>query len=350
MKFRLTVLLAASLSLTAPSFPAPESRFVIRTSSGSGYIDDTGKIIIQPHYGAADDFSQDLAAVFRNGFYGFIDRSGAVVIPFKFSRAKAFSENLAAVENESGWGFVDRTGQFRIPPRPNDVGFFSEGRAWIQNTWCRSTSGVAMNACPAGPYGFIDTKGTLVIPVLYNCTHFRSGLSACGKDGRFGYIDPRGTMQIPFRYDLALSFADGLAIVERDHLYGFIDARGNEIIPPQFLDARDFVNGIAPVRTANQSRGYWSFINKKGEILFETRATAAQAFSGGLAAVQVDGKWGYLDPRGIFQIPPGFDFAHPFRDGLAMVVIHDAHRMYLDAYINTKGEILYKSDLKRSRP
>jgi hypothetical protein len=49
----------------------------------------------------------------------------------------------------------------------------------------------------------------------------------------------------------------------------------------------------------------------------------AQPFSGGLAAVferdaQGKGAWGYIDPRGATVIPPQFDGAGQFHEGLAV--------------------------------
>jgi WG containing repeat/S-layer homology domain len=46
---------------------------------------------------------------------------------------------------------------------------------------------------------------------------------------------------------------------------------------------------------------------------------AADAFATGLARVQINNQWGYIDKTGKFVIPPEFDEAHPFSDGLALV-------------------------------
>src|SRR5262249_2942183 len=48
---------------------------------------------------------------------------------------------------------------------------------------------------------------------------------------------------------------------------------------------------------------------------------AAGEFSDGLAAVQSDWKWGYIDTSGKMVIKPQFVAAQPFADGLAVVEI-----------------------------
>ncbi|KAB3534126.1 WG repeat-containing protein [Alkaliphilus pronyensis] len=45
----------------------------------------------------------------------------------------------------------------------------------------------------------------------------------------------------------------------------------------------------------------------------------AKDFSGGLAAIKIDEKWGYIDSKGEVIIKPIYDEAHDFSDGLAMI-------------------------------
>ncbi len=46
---------------------------------------------------------------------------------------------------------------------------------------------------------------------------------------------------------------------------------------------------------------------------------AADPFVEGLARVQKDNQWGYIDKSGKFMIPPQFAEAHPFAEGLVLV-------------------------------
>lgn len=77
-----------------------------------GYMDRTGKIVIQPQFGEAGDFYEGLAKVNKNMKWGFIDKTGKIVIPLKYYAVDNFSEGLAAVCNEKWqWGFIDKTGK-----------------------------------------------------------------------------------------------------------------------------------------------------------------------------------------------------------------------------------------------
>ncbi|MNW04335.1 KWG Leptospira [compost metagenome] len=53
-----------------------------------------------------------------------------------------------------------------------------------------------------------------------------------------------------------------MAAVESGGKWGFIDTKGTWVIPADFKDAKDFNNGIAVVQKDKD----WVYINTKGEI------------------------------------------------------------------------------------
>jgi hypothetical protein len=172
---------------------------------GLSYFDRTGKQISPSlGYGPRNfSFSEGLVKVDLKGKSGFMDRSGRIVIEAQFEDADSFSEGLAPVKirseettwcprAESGsrkgftmkWGFIDKTGKVVIPPQYESVSQFSEGLA-------------AINSCDEA--FFIDTIGKKVISGNYEfATPFFGGLARVDgttKDGRWwGYIDKTGKM------------------------------------------------------------------------------------------------------------------------------------------------------------
>ena len=64
--------------------------------------------------------------------YGFIDKSGKVVIEPQFDDAEDFSEGLAQVGKDGKWGFIDKSGKVVIEPQYDYVGDFSEGLAKVR--------------------------------------------------------------------------------------------------------------------------------------------------------------------------------------------------------------------------
>jgi hypothetical protein len=71
----------------------------VKTWSGKkwGYIDKSGKIVIEPQFDWALHFTEGLAAVKVKGKYGFLDQTGKMVIQPQYHEARNLSEGLAPV-------------------------------------------------------------------------------------------------------------------------------------------------------------------------------------------------------------------------------------------------------------
>lgn len=96
-----------------------------------GFIDKAGKVAAPPHFDSAGDFQEGLAHVRIEGKYGFIDKNGKTVIPAQFERVQPFSDGAAAAQREKLWGYIDRNGQWIIEPRFQWVREFRNGLAWV---------------------------------------------------------------------------------------------------------------------------------------------------------------------------------------------------------------------------
>ncbi|EPZ6837230.1 WG repeat-containing protein, partial [Campylobacter coli] len=58
-----------------------------------------------------------------NGKWGFIDKSGKIVIESKFDDAWYFREGLAAVELNGKYGFIDKSGKIIAKPEFDDIDY-----------------------------------------------------------------------------------------------------------------------------------------------------------------------------------------------------------------------------------
>lgn len=98
---------------------------------GSGYIDKTGAFVIAPqNYRETGDFSEGLATIGvitkiaptqLERKYGYIDRSGKIVIQPQFAIAFAFKEGYAVVRKMEpfDWYYIDKKGNFVEGPQKN---------------------------------------------------------------------------------------------------------------------------------------------------------------------------------------------------------------------------------------
>jgi hypothetical protein len=105
-----------------------------------GYIDPTGAYVVRPPVSPSEkdcatvwgDFVEGLSRWKLGSKYGFIDRSGKVVIEPKFDLTFHFSEGLAAVQIGGKWGYIDKTGKMVIEPKAlAHVEDFHHGLAFV---------------------------------------------------------------------------------------------------------------------------------------------------------------------------------------------------------------------------
>lgn len=72
-----------------------------------GFLDRTGKIIIEPRFDAAvGSFSEGLASVLVDGKYGFLNNTGIMIIKPQFDGVHDFSDGLAWVYRGSKSGLI----------------------------------------------------------------------------------------------------------------------------------------------------------------------------------------------------------------------------------------------------
>jgi len=194
-----------------------------------GYIDKTGKFVIQPKFIAAHSFSQGLAAVRMGKKWGYINKLGNVVINPQFQAAGDFSENLAPVRipgdvhfihpfthteayTDGSWGFIDKTGKVIIAPKFDGANAFSEGLACVR----------IIDPKEGYVVGYINCKGEMVIsPRFGSGRSFSSGLAAVRvftkewgiiPNQKWGYIDKTGQIKIKPTFETVGDFSDELAI------------------------------------------------------------------------------------------------------------------------------------------
>lgn len=259
-----------------------------------GYIDKKGNEVIPltDRY-QGEDFSEGLAAVCKDGKYGYIDTKGNIVIPIQYEDESIgfakprFNGGFATIKKNGKYGFIDTKGNEVASCKYDLVGGFYEGLAEIKKD---------------GKWGFIDTKGNEVIPpIYYSSRHFSDGFAAVQKDGKWGYVDTKGKEAIPCSFDDAKFFDEGYALVSKDGNDFLIDKEGKEIVSFKIEEAHTisyFCEGIAVVKEYPDEGELYGFVDKDGKEIAPCIYDMCRDFSEGLAVVQKDGVYGFIDKKG----------------------------------------------------
>ncbi|MHB1391610.1 MAG: WG repeat-containing protein [Clostridia bacterium] len=95
-----------------------------------GYIDKKGNVVwnnVDKTVGSNTGAQEKLYGISLNRKYGYMDRSGKVVVEPQYEGTYTFYEGLSAVKKDNKWGLIDKSGILLCEPQFKDVGSYSEG-------------------------------------------------------------------------------------------------------------------------------------------------------------------------------------------------------------------------------
>lgn len=187
----------------------PEGLAAVRVGDKFGYMDETQRVVIEPQFDEADDFSEGLAHVniggkrfshydrgLQGGEHFYIDKTGKRIIDAnkcgiseRINLATSFSEGMARI------CLVER------------VGSHTWSQSFVRSLFSSSSDGVPSSSTEVKwKYGYIDKAGKLAIkPQFDDAKDFHGGLASVNigylpfsyergilSDGKWGYIDKSG--------------------------------------------------------------------------------------------------------------------------------------------------------------
>lgn len=341
LQFILAALMAMLLfSCNFHKEPSVSLKLIPYLSGGKwGYIDNQGKITINPQFNSANVFVDDVALVqFGDNTFGYINEEGKRLFDKTYKNATSFSENLACVVSENGkpqfidkkgniiftatnaeqcgvfseglvsvkvgekWGYLNKKGEMAITPQFDYVSPFNEGLAAVA---------VHNKEKDEVLIGYIDTDGKVVINYQFKMSYgdisnhlFSNGLALVFNGKSYGYIDKKGNYIINPQFDVATNFREGYAIIRQGDMQGYINKDGKIVINPQFIEAGYFYSGVAPVASSNGKYGY---IDENAKYIINPQFDQASPFFGSIAFVLSSDKWGIIDKEGKYISNPQFD-------------------------------------------
>lgn len=228
-----------------------------------GYVDTTGKIVINPQFQRSFPFSEGMAAFEKEGKLGFIDKTGKIVINPQFEATRGFKEGKAAFSNGKQYGFIDAKGAYIINPQFDKVGDFSEGKAVF---------------LMGGNFGYIDENGKIDInPQFDDAGAFSDGLAVIRQGTHYGYINKKGKIEINPQFDVAFPFENHIAFVKTGNKWGIIDKEGKYIANPQFDELKDPSEEVFFVETDYYDASVFihKFFERRGSNSFDGFSAAS---------------------------------------------------------------------------
>ncbi len=342
-------------------FAFNEALFVVSKGNFSlndvlyGYIDRNGETVIPFKYTKAFPFINGLAVCCSGNKYGVIDKTGNIVIPFQYNFLKSDISGKGFIfeSDDSKQGFIDNSGQIIIEPKYYMIGGFYEDITWV----CTEDGN-------PDKFAYIDITGKEIVPLKYDgvddfagnyAGNFSEGMCSVSVDsfsgmahsgmanpyiGKWGYINTSGEEVVPLIYEFTGEFKQGYAPVKKDDKLGFIDKTGKLVVPCiydfdkhdlystyEYPDAPYFANGLARVKKA----GKFGFVDTSGNEVIDFNYDYASNFIGNFALVgnspsgkiyfgerNSDAKFGFIDKAGNLVIEMEYDYVSELREGFAL--------------------------------
>lgn len=223
-----------------------------------GYMNKLGETVIPAIYDYADDFSEGKAYVRSNDFQGFIDTTGKRLFQCKQSpNDMFFSDGLVLIidYDDGKYIFYNSEGKIalEIPTdKYSELHGFNDGLAYYEK--------INNETGDIGEKGFIDKSGkeVLVLSEFYMVNDFSEGLASVSKDGKmYGFINTKGDLVIPCKHkgyidegDIRYShdFHDGVCLIEAEDSLYFINKKNEVVLNiKKGLSCSDMDSGVALV-------------------------------------------------------------------------------------------------------
>ena len=276
------------------------------------FIDKKGKVVFQTPYRETGDFHDGYATVQTYNYkYGFINITGKLIVDTIHSMVRDFSEGMAVIckdkPNSGSWNYsLINTELKEVVP----FGKYEEIKSF--------NSGLAYAVLKGGGGTKIEKDGTITdIP------------------GTYGYIDNLGKLIFKYSDDSFLDmgdFSEGLAVVSHNSPDpdGYVNEMGKVVIKAIYEEAGSFSENLAPVKNKN-----WGFISKSGKVKIPFAFDQVSIFKNGLAKAKKGNVEGYINTKGNFVWQDtiiNYAKAKPYSVYLDSVNVFFKTRGYLYAY------------------
>ncbi|PCI95052.1 MAG: hypothetical protein COB15_12625 [Flavobacteriales bacterium] len=236
-------------------------------------------------------------------------------------------ETLLMYRDNGLWGVMNLKGEVLVEKKFGVAKPFKNGMAKV------------------GKFQFVDTKGEVfhlrnyIKRNLLDCREFSEGLLGVKVSSAWGFLNKEGKLVVPAIYKYITDFNSGYAAVRKKEGFFIIDKNGVEqkVInnhKKKVSYIKKFSEGLAPI----ERNGLWGFVNGEGNIVIEPIYLAVGYFKGGVAWARMEkgGKVGFLKKDGSWKVEPILNAAKDFDLVSGLAKIHDGKGW---CYLNIDGKV-----------
>lgn len=311
-----------------------------------GFVDSNFFLVIPCEYKHVDFFSDGYALVDESDISDmhFIDKKNKTCFS-KYYCYESFISGLAIVEDKTKnkLGAIDTTGKIIIP-------FEYSSLFWYGSEYIKGND--------ENEYYIFDLKGNIIAQSEYRITFFNGKYMIInnfdeGSDYSNDKVMDLGTSALLNAYgDVLIDFSNKLYFdvkgnyityqeySQRPNVLGFglMDIKGNVIINPKVLSLGNMLysEGYCIIRKdIGKGNRIYGYADTTGKVKIPPTYDDAFIFENGLTFVGKGGKYGMIDKNNKVVIPFQYDSVGWAENGVSVVKSGNKY-----GYINTKGEII----------
>ncbi|MCL1975875.1 MAG: WG repeat-containing protein [Firmicutes bacterium] len=243
----------------------------------------------------------------KNGLWGIAKSDGSLLIPCEYEKISTYSVDRAIVKQGEEIFAVDSHNNriAKLQGTAEDFGNYAHNRLPLLTAkgWLRSTGEFEL--------------GNMTFQAL---GMYQNAYAAAQENDKWGIIGIGNEWLITPQYEelifdeLGNCYAQNALFFKKQGAVYLLAA--NEVLPAVYENARPFADGYAAVKR----NGKWGFVDNKGVIQIDFFFEDALSFGQHLAAVKWNGLWGYMSVSGNIVIEPVFKEAKSFSNGSAPVL------------------------------
>ena len=333
-----------------------EQYYPIIQNNKFGYMNEIGKMVINPIYDEASIFFGSIAIVSKNGKTGIINKRNDVVLEFLYDGISEFYGDVAIAYIGDNYGLIDFNGTLVTPLLYSDIivlnnfqfgakdenGFviYSNNGTFIKNVICENL--IPLNN---GNYlislenkiGLLDTYFDVKIsPIYEDITSVFDTIYSYQLNTKKGLISLNGKLLTEAIYDDFSKYnpEENNLIAKKDNSIYYLNIDGSKFLPKTY---EYFSNALSTAKFVNKhaiffKQGKFGIMNNNGKQvlnqLFEGIGTYGKYIS-----VKKSGKWCFMDTTGKIILKSEYSDIIPFRD-IGYVIEKNNSFGFLDLELN----------------
>lgn len=274
-------------------------------------VSDEIKYVYKLDFNTYEDvgiYSNNYCSVASKGFWGFVDRYGKQRVACKYKNVGAYTQTnfTSVVSSDNEAYFIDKTGAKVLASKEKYIQF----GLLVDNVITAKRAD--------GKYIYVNSKFENLFGEYDYASTMNNGIAAVKQGDEWKIVDKSGNNVIEKSYaDVILDEkqivfrCDRMFVATEAGKYVMVDGSGKQIGTLVFEDAKLF-SSAAP--TAVKMDGKWCYVDIAGEKISDKTYNEARPFANGLAAVCINGKWGFIDETENIVIEPIFFGAKDFNE------------------------------------